>query len=93
MFQTKDVKKKHFYVQSLFFLLKSYRLCNNMKKCRKAGQATCDNMIRRMRFACYIASVQTHAHNTVCNAYRFTAATVGHERTTVLRYTYMACRV
>ena len=62
MFQTKDVEKKHFSVQQLFFLLKSYRLCN-MKKYRKVGQSTDENIIRLMRFACCIPkSTNKHTH-------------------------------
>ena len=29
-------------------------MCDNVEKCGAAGQATDDNKIRRMRFACWI---------------------------------------
>ena len=55
MFQTKIVEKikKNFY--SINFLpQKSYRLWDNVEKCYRVGQATDDNIIRCMRFACWI---------------------------------------
>jgi len=53
------------------FLRKSYRLCDNMKKYRKAGQAKDENVIRPMRFACWIAkSTNTRSQYVILTVYR-----------------------
>jgi hypothetical protein len=41
---------------------KSCRLWDNVEKCGKAGQATDDNVTRRMRFACWITKA-TNTHS------------------------------
>ena len=53
---------------------KQCRLRDNVEKYGRAGQATDDNIIRRMRFACWI----TKATNTlrICNTYCFSTARV-----------------
>jgi hypothetical protein len=39
---------------------KSCRLCDNVEKYGTAGQATDDNIVRRMRFACRIVQASIH---------------------------------
>jgi hypothetical protein len=51
--------KTHILCSTIFFR-KSCRLWDNVEKYGRAGQATDDNIIRRMRFACWI----TKATNT-----------------------------
>ena len=43
-----------------FFFRKSYRLCG---KTSTAGQATDDNIIRRMRFECWVTRLQARTHS------------------------------
>jgi hypothetical protein len=55
MFQTKVVGKiKTHILCSITFFRKSCRLWDNVEKYGRARQATDDNIIRRMRFACRI---------------------------------------
>jgi hypothetical protein len=61
MFQTKVVEKiKTYILCSITFSRKSCRLWDNVEKYGRARQATDDNIIQRMRFACCI----TKATNT-----------------------------
>jgi hypothetical protein len=72
MFLTKVVQKiKTHILCSVAFFRKSCRLWDNVEKYGTAGQATDDNIIRRMRFACWItkttdtrarARAHTHTH-------------------------------
>jgi hypothetical protein len=63
MFQTKIAGKiKTRILCSITFFRKSCRLWDNVKKYGTAGQATDDNTIRRMRFACWITKV-TNTHS------------------------------
>ena len=61
----RENQNTHFLFNKFFFR-KSCRLWDNVEKCDTAGQATDDNIIRRMRFACRItkARIQTDTHNT-----------------------------
>jgi hypothetical protein len=53
MFQTKAVGKiKTHILCSVTFFWKSCSLWDNVEKYGAAGQATDDNIMRRMRFAC-----------------------------------------
>jgi hypothetical protein len=53
-----------------FSFRKSYRVCKNVKKFGRAGQATSDNIIRRMRFACWIAkATETHSEYEILTAF------------------------
>jgi hypothetical protein len=63
MFQTKVVEKiKTHILCSITFLRKSCRLWDNLWKFGKAGQVTDDNIVRRMRPACWITeSSETHS--------------------------------
>jgi hypothetical protein len=54
-------------------------------------QATDDNIIRRMRFACWM-SVATHTHTIgLCNTFPWQHWL--RERASLLRYTYIACLI
>jgi hypothetical protein len=63
MFQTKVVEKiKTHILCSITFFRKSCRLWDNVEKRGTARQATDDNIIRRMRFACWITkATDTHS--------------------------------
>jgi len=67
MFQTKFVEKirTHILCSTYIFPEKSFRLRDNVEKYCRAGQATDDNIIRRMRIACRITKtrIQTHTQN------------------------------
>ena len=71
------------FVFNNFFFLKSCRLWDNVEKYSIARQATDENIIRRMRFACWI----TKATDTlrICNTYCiFTATMVTRTRLSVI---------
>jgi hypothetical protein len=58
MFQTKVVEKtKTHFIFNNYFFRKSSLLLDNVEKYGRARQATDDNTIRRMRFACWITKV------------------------------------
>jgi hypothetical protein len=63
MFETNFVKKikTHNVCSITFFFSKIVPLCDNVEKYDGVTQATDDNTIRRMRFACWI----TKATNTI----------------------------
>jgi hypothetical protein len=63
MFKTRVIEKiKTFIVSSITFSRKSCRLWDNVEKYGTARQATDDNIIRRMRFACWISkATDTHS--------------------------------
>ena len=51
---------------SITFLLKSCLLCDNAEKYGTAGQATDDNMVWRMRFACWVnKAIDTHSEYVI----------------------------
>jgi hypothetical protein len=61
-----------------------------MKKKMTARQATDDNTLRRMRFACWIAkATDTHSEYVKLNA--FSRPPWLRERTSMLRSTLIAC--
>jgi hypothetical protein len=62
-FQTKVVEKiKTHFIFNNFFPSKLCSLWDNVGKYGKATQATGDNIIRRMRFACWInKATDTHS--------------------------------
>jgi fatty acid desaturase len=61
-----------------------------VESCGTAGQATDNNIIRRMRFACWITKAKyTHREYVILIA--FPKQQWLHERASVLRYTYIAC--
>jgi hypothetical protein len=63
MFQTKVVEKiKTHFLCSITFSRKSCRLWDNVEKYGRARQATDNNIIWRMRFACWITkAIDTHS--------------------------------
>jgi hypothetical protein len=72
-----------------FFFRKSYRLWDNVEKYGTARHATDDNIIRRMRFACWITkATDTHSDYVILTA--FPRQQWLRERASVLRYTYAA---
>ena len=63
-----------------------------MEKYGRAGQATDDNIIRRMRFACWITkATDTHSEYVILIA--FLRLQWLRERAPMLRYTFTACLV
>ena len=63
-----------------------------MEKCGRARQATDDNIIRRMRFAFWMAkATDTHSEYVIHTA--FPRQQWLRERASVLRYMYIACLV
>jgi hypothetical protein len=98
MFQTKVVEK--IKTHSLYSVSpppqthrKSCRLWGNVEKYCRPGQATNENTIRRMRFACWITKA-THTHtlrisNRYCSS---TTTTVARTRPSVTLYVqYLSC--
>ena len=60
-----------------------------LKEYGRAGQATDDNTIRHMRFACWVTkATDTHTECVVLTA--FPLRQWLHERASLLRYTYVA---
>jgi len=86
-------KIKHtIYVQwPFFFLGKSYRLWD-VGKYGTARQATDENIIRRMRSACWITKV-TDTHSEYVILVAFQRQEWSRERAWMLRYTCIACLV
>ena len=68
----RENQNTHFMFNNFFW--KSWPLWNNVEKYNRSGQATEDNIIRRMRFAWWISE----STNTlrICNNYCFTTVTV-----------------
>jgi hypothetical protein len=72
MFQTKVVQKiKTHILRSITFSRKSCRLRDNVEKYGTARLATDGNIIRRMRFACWITkATDTHySEYAICIAF------------------------
>jgi hypothetical protein len=71
MFQTKVVEKiKTHILYSITFSQKSCRLWDNVEKYGTARQATDDNIIRRMRFACWMTTaIGTHSEYVIIIAF------------------------
>jgi hypothetical protein len=90
MFQTKVVEKiKSHVLSSVTFFFKSYRVWDNVEKYGRTGQATNNDIIRRMRFACWITKVTNtlRIYNTYCFS---TATTVSRKH---LYFTRFVCVV
>jgi hypothetical protein len=63
-----------------------------VEKYGRVGQTTDDNIIRRMRFACWITkATDTHSEYAILTA--FPRQQWLRERASVLRYAYIACLV
>jgi hypothetical protein len=79
---------------SFFFLRKSCRLKDNVEKYGRAGQATDDNIIRRMRIAYWLPKpTYTHTHTEHVIPIAFPFQRWLQERASVSRYVYIACLV
>ena len=63
-----------------------------MEKYVTAGQATDDNVIRRMLTACWIPKA-TNQHSEYVTRITSTLRQRWHERASIFRYTYIACLV
>jgi hypothetical protein len=89
IFQTKVVEKLKTHVWcSMAFFRKSCRLWDNVEKHERARQATDDNIIRRMRFACWITkATDTPSEYVILNAFPWQQRK--RERASMLRYTRM----
>jgi hypothetical protein len=89
VFQTKVTETvKTRILCAIIFLRKSCHLWDNVEKYGRAGQTTDDNIIRRMRFACWI----TEARHVVriCNTYCFCTIKRLRESASMLRIAYVA---
>jgi hypothetical protein len=86
----REIQNTHFIIHNNYSR-KSCRLWDNVEKYGRTRQATDDNIIRRMRFACWItkARIQKHAHNIIL----FPRQQKLCERALHLRYKYSACLV
>jgi hypothetical protein len=63
MFQTKDSETiKAHILRWIFYYRKSYHLWDNVEEHGTARQATDDNVIRRVRVACWVTKANTHTH-------------------------------
>jgi hypothetical protein len=94
MFQTKVVEniKTHILCSTIFVSRKSRRLWDNVEKYGTARQATEDNIIRRVRFACWITkATDTYTEYVILIA--FLRQQWLRERFSVLRHTYIACPI
>jgi hypothetical protein len=75
LFQKKKVLETHIMFSNLTFSRIACRLWDSVEKCNRARQSTDDNIIRRVRFTCWITKA-TNTHSTVFNTYCFSTATV-----------------
>ena len=65
-----------------------------MEKCGRAGQDTDDNIIQRMRIACWITkATDTHSKYEYVIPDAFLQQQLLPESASLLRYTYIACLV
>jgi hypothetical protein len=66
----RENQNAHFVFSNFFFFRKSCRLWDNVEKYGRARQATDDNIIRRMRFACCITkATDTHSQYVILIAF------------------------
>jgi hypothetical protein len=70
---------------------KTCRLGDNLEKCT-GGQATDDNVILRIGFACFVSKA-TNTHPEFVTLIVFPRQQWFRERSSVLRYAYIACLV
>jgi hypothetical protein len=76
----RKIQNTYFIFNNFFFPRKPCRLWGNVEKCFTAEHATDDNIIRHMRFACWITKATDIL--TMCNTYYFSP-------TTVVTWTYL----
>jgi hypothetical protein len=91
MFQTKVVEsiKTHILYSKAFSFRKSCRLWDNVEKYVGAGQATDDNIVRRMQFVCWITKA-TDTHSKYVIFIAFSRKQWLRERASLLTLTYVA---
>jgi len=90
MFRTKVVDKIKTHISySVTFPRKLYRLWDNVGKFCRLGQATDDNIIQRMRFACWITKA-TDTHSEYLILIAFLRQQLSRDCGSMLRYTYIA---
>ena len=87
----RENQNTHFMFGNFFFLTNCAILWQ-YGKYGKAGLATDDNKIRRMRPACWITKV-TDAHSEYVILLAFPRQQLLRERASMLRYIYIACVV
>jgi hypothetical protein len=93
MFQTKVVEKiKTHVLCSATFFRKSCPLWDNVQEYGRAWHATDDNIIRRMRFPCWLTKA-TNTHSEYVIRIAFPRRKWLRQRASVLRYRYIACLV
>jgi hypothetical protein len=88
------IENKTHILYSVTFFQKSCRLWDNVEKYGRARQATDDNIIWRMRFACFInKATDTHAHTLrICDTYCFcTTTVVARTRLNIMLYVQCLC--
>ena len=86
----RENQNTHFMFKLIFFPRKSCRLWVNEEKYDTAFQATGDNIIRRMRFACLMTKATcTHSEYVILTA--FPQKQWLRERASMLRYNYLHC--
>jgi hypothetical protein len=83
----RENQNTHFMFNNFF--PKSCRLCDNVEKYGTARQATDDNIIRRMRFACWITKA-TETHSDYVTLIAFPRQRWLRERASLLRL-YVHC--
>jgi len=86
-------KSKHtFCGQQLFFFFENRGFWDNVEKYYRAGQATDDNITRRMCFACWTnTTTDTNTHSQYTILIAFPRQQWLRERTSMLCYTCFAC--
>jgi len=89
--KTVDEIKTHFMFNNVFSR-KSCRLWDNVGKYGRARQATDDNIIRRMRFACLMPKA-TNTHSEYVILIAFPLQQWLHKRTSILRCSTFACLI
>ena len=86
----RENKNSHFVLNNAFRKLFSLR--DNTEKCGRTRHATDDNIIRRMRIACWVPKT-TNTHSEYLILIAFPLQQWLHERTSTSRYTCIACLV
>ena len=89
-------RQKSHILCSVTFIRKSCRLWVDVEKHGGAWQATGDSILRRMRVACWItkaADTHPHPHTQYVISVAFPRSQWLRERSSILRYTNIACLV
>jgi hypothetical protein len=89
----RENQNTHFMFNNFFPTPENLAVYETMwKKHGRARQAIDDNIIRRMRFACWITKA-TNTHSEYVILIAFPPQQRLREHTSMLRYTYIACPV